>query len=348
MLLNGYPADYYGNQYTWFMGRVEAVTEPELNDPEEVNRVRVRIFGQQDMDFPVEDLPLCTVIMPPTHGFGYPGGAGAMHGLLYGDMVTGFYMDHDMQMPVITGVIMGKMTEDDELLESPGGGSGGSSSSSSSSTSASNQSAPAPSKPATQPSASKPPAPQAPQVVMQTPSGVEYNDTGVEGASSDKSVPATLRHNNPLGNNMSGLAGQFNPQGSGQNLDGTNTIASFTETSDGYGYSYSQMALNSERAGMVDNGRLYTTPEFMGDGHQTAGYKGTDIVGDVGNNNKLYFDTWSPGWESATRSMQNRETGASLRKRTSENKGLPSTYDYGQNAHQMERGFKKMKNYKGF
>lgn len=344
MLLNGYPADYYGNQYNWFMGRVEAVTEPELNDPEEVNRVRVRIFGQQDMDFPIEDLPLCTVIMPTTHGFGYPGGAGAMHGLLNGDIVTGFYMDHDMQIPVITGVIMGKYAEEDELIVNRRT----TSSSSSSSTTASNQSTPAPAKPSSRPSAPTTEPQPRPQVVQTSSEGVEFTDTGVVGATDDKSIPATLRHNNPLGNNMSGLAGQFNPQGTGQNLDGTNTIASFSDTSDGYGYSYAQMALNSERAGMVEDGRLYTTPEFMGDGHQTPGYRGSDIVGDVGNNDRLYFDTWSPGWEAATRSMQNRETASSLRSRTSTNKGLPSTYDYGQNAYQMERGFKKMKKYKGF
>lgn len=357
MLVNGYPHDYHGNQYTWWVGRVEATTGGELNDPEAVNRVRVRIFGFQDMDFPVEDLPLCTVIMPPTVGYGY-GGGGQVHGLHKMDIVTGFFMDHDMQMPVVTGVIMGKPIEPDQLLEGGGssggggGGGGGGGIVNPAAVAAISELLPQPQFRASDSihtvRTNLAPIEQEQEFTQMTSeNGAEFSNHGIQGATADKSIPATLRHNNPLGNNTSGLANAFNQQLT-QNLDGTNTIASFADTSDGYGYSFSQMYLNATRAGTYDaNGRLYYTPKMAGDLHYTPGYNGTDIMNAVGNNNRVYFDTWSQGWNDITSAMEVREADPGLQNRTKNNLGLSSSYDFGQNTSQKQVGFQKMQKHRG-
>lgn len=369
MFINGFPHDYQGNQHTWWVGRVIGIHRDQLV-PEEVsnqrNRVRVRIIGHQgpEAETPPEECPLADVLMPPTHGYGWPGGAGAIHGLKIMDMVAGFYLDHDCQMPVIVGVLMGGYLRkmDDDLLQYVGSGAVAaqpsvSATSSSTSTTAADQN--------TDPAADAPPANNnndssqqqsttAPaeasqgEVVSTRADGVEFSDNGVQGGSTDTSIPATLRHNNPLGNNEAGLASRYNPAGAGQNLDGVNTIASFNDTSDGYGYSFHQMHLNASRAGRVDSeGRLYTTPQNIGDEHYTAGYNGTTISNAVGNNNRLYFDTWSDGWANAITAMQIHETSNSLRNSAINGNDLPSDYDFGQNTTQMEAGFNKMQQQTG-
>lgn len=374
MFINGFPQDYQGNQHTWWIGRVIGIYEEQtLLEQDEFNfrnRVRVRIIGHQgpEAETPPDECPLADVLMPPTHGYGWPGGAGSIHGLKIMDMVAGFYLDHDCQMPVVVGVLMGGrlLKEEDDLLQYVGSGAVASqpsvsSSSSSTSTTAADQNtnpaaeAPPPNNQGQQTrsqssdssSGSASPTTQG-NVVSTRDDGVEFSDNGVQGGSTDKSIPATIRHNNPLGNNNAGLANRYNPAGAGQDLDGTNTIASFNDTSDGYAYSFHQMHLNATRAGRVDgDGRLYTTPQNIGDEHQTAGYNGTTIVNALGNNDRLYFDTYTSGWSNVVSEMQTRETSNSLRTKAVNANDLPSDYDFGQNTTQMQTGFNKMQKQTG-
>lgn len=373
MIVNGFPQDYFGNQHGWWLGRVIGITETQL-EPEQQknsddrNRVRVRIFGHSgpEAEMDPKDCPLADVLMPPTHGYGWPGGIGQTHGLKIMDLVTGFYLDHDQQHPVVTGVFMGGILEKeyDEPLGYTGSGSVGNStfgagsgaSSQSTSTTAANQNTdPAAGKKANNTSAqgeaarssssseSSSATSSPPTVVSTRADGVEFSDNGVQGGAADRTIPATIRHNNPLGNNQAGLANRYDTVSAGQNLDGTNTIASFADTSDGYGYSFHQMHLNATRAGRIDEqGRLYTTPTLVGNEHYTAGYNGETISNAVGHNNRMYFDTFNNDWVQTIEAMQVRETGKSLRTKALTNNNLSSTYDFGQNTKQMSIGFEKM------
>ncbi len=93
----------------WFTGVVES-----RDDPQELGRVRVRIFGLHTDDLnkiTVGDLPWAHVMMPPTSasisGVGY-----SPTGLVEGSWVVGFFADGDnCQDPIIMGSIHGKPTQ---------------------------------------------------------------------------------------------------------------------------------------------------------------------------------------------------------------------------------------------
>jgi hypothetical protein len=93
----------------WFTGVVE-----DRFDPEEMGRVRVRIFGQHTDDIakiPTMDLPWANVMMPVTSasisGVGY-----SPTGLVEGSWVVGFFADgENCQDPIIMGSIPGKPTQ---------------------------------------------------------------------------------------------------------------------------------------------------------------------------------------------------------------------------------------------
>lgn len=92
--------DFYGNNYTWWTGRVEERT----GDPLKSGAVRVRIFGLHSDDenlVPISALPWAQVIAAPNNikSFSVP---------RRGDFVFGFFQDGpSAQIPVITGVYRG-------------------------------------------------------------------------------------------------------------------------------------------------------------------------------------------------------------------------------------------------
>lgn len=322
MNINGFPYDYYGNSLTHFLARVENIEGPGS----ELNRVQVRIFGQQDMSFKLNELPWATVLLPTTAGVAT--GNGAMHNLQVSDLVTGFWIDPELQTPVITGVIMGGTPKPDVVLEATPWGS--------------STAPPAATTTQTQTQNNREPNPE-PEVEHEC-GDAEYTDQGILGATGDRGIPATLRHNNPLGNNMAPLANRYGALGNGQRLDVKNTIASFDSTINGYGYSFHQMHLNASRRNRYDSsGRLYTTPQNIGNEHFTAGYNGNTIAGAVGHNNRMYFDQWSQDWADVVAAMEVRETGNSLRNQTRNNcAGIGSGYDFGQNSNNARAGFQSM------
>jgi len=94
---------FVGGQFDWFIGVVE-----DTNDPELLNRVKVRCFGYHTDDkgeVSTADLPFATVMMPNTS----PSveGIGQNHQLLSGSWVVGFFRDGpSAQDPIILGSIM--------------------------------------------------------------------------------------------------------------------------------------------------------------------------------------------------------------------------------------------------
>lgn len=76
----------------------------DVNDPEQVGRVKVRVKGRQDntSEIPDHDLRWARCIFPvsnPSHG-----GVGGPHtGLLKGSIIMGFYADQDGQIPLVMG-----------------------------------------------------------------------------------------------------------------------------------------------------------------------------------------------------------------------------------------------------
>lgn len=328
MHTNLFPNDFPGNQVNRFLARVEAIEGEQAA----YNKVQVRIFGQQDMDFPISKLPWATVEVPTS--FGVATGAGAIHSLQVADLVTGYWLDPEHQMPMITGVIMGAEPMPDKLLSS-------SSSSSSSSTAQT---------PALQTNQSDPTEPDENEEPHEEANceDISYTDQGLLGASGDRSFAATLRHNNPLGNYPAGFSSKFGTTG-WQRIGGGHKIASFNSTIDGYGNSLHQMHRNAVKANRVtSDGRVWTTPRAMGDEHQT-GYTGNDIANAVGNNDRLYFDTWSDGWDSALSAMESREASKNLyNKARSKCSGVGSDYDFGQNSGNKQAGFNKMQSVNGY
>ena len=97
-------ADSFKNSvFTWFTGVVE-----DINDPEKLNRVRVRCFGYHDQNFseiPTNSLPFATV-MGPTNSAHISGIGTTTHGLVNGTWVVGFFRDGpSAQDPIIMGTI---------------------------------------------------------------------------------------------------------------------------------------------------------------------------------------------------------------------------------------------------
>lgn len=97
----GVDEKYFGyDGFIWFFGVVE-----DLNDPEEVSRVRVRVIGHNPKDkkiVPTEDLPWAPVMMPTTSAS--VSGIGHSHGLMLGSYVFGFYLDGKYaQQPMVIG-----------------------------------------------------------------------------------------------------------------------------------------------------------------------------------------------------------------------------------------------------
>ena len=91
---------YKNGLFTWFIGSVE-----DINDPEGLNRVRVRAYGYYDSKtIKTADLPFATVMMPVTSASIQ--GNGGNHHLEKGSWVVGFFRDGpSAQDPVVIGSI---------------------------------------------------------------------------------------------------------------------------------------------------------------------------------------------------------------------------------------------------
>jgi hypothetical protein len=94
--------DFIGQQFTWFTGVVENIT-----DPMKLNRVKVRCIGFHTQDTKVvstNDLPWATVVMPVTNAS--IKGNGGNHHLEVGSWVVGFFRDGpSAQDPMVLGSV---------------------------------------------------------------------------------------------------------------------------------------------------------------------------------------------------------------------------------------------------
>jgi len=94
------------NSLNWWVGVVE-----DRNDPEELGRCRVRIFGFHTEDkniLPTKDLPWALPLQPITSA-AISGKGTAPVGILEGSWVVGWFLDgSDMQQPIMMGTIGGK------------------------------------------------------------------------------------------------------------------------------------------------------------------------------------------------------------------------------------------------
>ena len=92
--------DYYGDETRWFIGTVLQTH----GDPDELGRVKVRIFGIHPEDIPVEDLPWASVVLPSTEAG--TSGFGANVGVKNNAQVWGIFLDgRNSQLPLILGSI---------------------------------------------------------------------------------------------------------------------------------------------------------------------------------------------------------------------------------------------------
>jgi hypothetical protein len=86
---------------------IEVGIVEDINDPSQLNRVRVRVIGIHTDDkslLPTNRLPWATVIMPATYA--QNSGAGGSHGLLNGSSVSVIFADGaDKQIPFVLGSI---------------------------------------------------------------------------------------------------------------------------------------------------------------------------------------------------------------------------------------------------
>ena len=86
-----------------FFGMVE-----DRNDPLELGRYRVRVFGihtHDKIEIPTEALPWSSVLHPVTSAAA--NGAGQTPNLLVGSHVALTFLDEDMQKPLILGSVVG-------------------------------------------------------------------------------------------------------------------------------------------------------------------------------------------------------------------------------------------------
>lgn len=91
---------YKNGLFTWFLGSIE-----EIDDPKNLNRVKVRAYGYYDSEeIKTTDLPWATVMMPATSAS--IKGNGGNHHLEVGSWVVGFFRDGpSAQDPVVMGSI---------------------------------------------------------------------------------------------------------------------------------------------------------------------------------------------------------------------------------------------------
>lgn len=92
--------------FNWWIGQVEN-DGSDKKDPDDKNRVKVRILGYHNSDknvLPTKDLPWASIVMPATHPSAT--GAGSVHQLFKNSWVVGFFMDGESgQIPIVMGSI---------------------------------------------------------------------------------------------------------------------------------------------------------------------------------------------------------------------------------------------------
>jgi hypothetical protein len=92
--------DFYGDTVRWFTGAVV-----DINDPENLGRVKVRIYGihsDSQVDLPDADLPWAQIVVPVTEGG--TNGLGNNLGIKVGALVFGMFLDgKHSQLPMIFG-----------------------------------------------------------------------------------------------------------------------------------------------------------------------------------------------------------------------------------------------------
>ena len=92
--------EYYGDQTRWFLGTVVN----NADDPLQIGRVRVRIFGLHDGVEKDEDLPWAQIVIPTIYGVHE--GTGQYLGMLVGTNVFGMFLDGpSSQLPLVVGTI---------------------------------------------------------------------------------------------------------------------------------------------------------------------------------------------------------------------------------------------------
>lgn len=90
--------------FRWFFGIVE-----DRDDPKQIGRVRVRIYGVHgdEVEMPKDKLPWASVMLPSTSSSLNKVGVSPT-GIQVGSTVIGFFMDgNETQLPVILGTIAG-------------------------------------------------------------------------------------------------------------------------------------------------------------------------------------------------------------------------------------------------
>lgn len=95
--------DYYGDETRWFIGTVIQVD----NDPEELGRVKIRIYGIHPNDPELaspDDLPWASVVLPSTEAG--VSGFGGSTGIKPSAQVFGIFLDgKNSQLPLVLGTI---------------------------------------------------------------------------------------------------------------------------------------------------------------------------------------------------------------------------------------------------
>lgn len=107
--------EYYGDESRWFIGKVISI-----DDPQELGRIQIRIFGVHGTDKTLigpADLPWAQVVVPITEGSS--SGIGANTGIKEQAQVYGIFLDgKDSQLPLVIGSIP-KIESTEKRRESP-------------------------------------------------------------------------------------------------------------------------------------------------------------------------------------------------------------------------------------
>ena len=113
MIQHRFEDGFVQGNFTWFIGKVESIT-----DPKNLNRVKVRCYGyhtQDTSEVSTDDLPFATVVMPVTAAS--LKGIGGNHHLEIGSWVFGFFRDGpSAQDPMVVGSIA---TQEDGVQDIP-------------------------------------------------------------------------------------------------------------------------------------------------------------------------------------------------------------------------------------
>jgi len=90
--------EFYGDQSRWFLGSVV-----DVEDPMELGRVKVKVFGVYD-DIDDDNLPWAQIVVPVTTGIHE--GKGQNLGILVGTQVFGMFLDgKSSQLPMVIGTV---------------------------------------------------------------------------------------------------------------------------------------------------------------------------------------------------------------------------------------------------